>query len=113
MMVLWNIEGVLADLGCNDVAAAGSCAEAIELIRAQRFDIAMLDVNLGNETSYAAADALADDGVPFLFSTGYGLHGVDPRFLARPVIKKPYRDADLAAMLIALLPGGGQASTAT
>lgn len=112
MLVLLNIEGVLADFGCSTIAAAGSCAEAIELIRVQRFDVAMLDVNLGAETSYAAADALADDGVPFLFSTGYGAHGVDPRFLARPVIRKPYRDADLAAMLVALLPGGGRASAA-
>jgi len=106
MMVLWNIEAVLADLGCRDVAVAATCEQAIALIRDRRFDVAMLDVNLGGETSYAAADVLACNGVPFLFSTGYGAHGIDVRFVDRPVIGKPYRDADLAAMLVALLPSG-------
>lgn len=111
MMVLWNIEAVLGDFGCSEIGAAATCAEAIDLICAQRFDIAMLDVNLGHETSYAVADVLAQDGVPFLFSTGYSAHRVDERFLDRPVIRKPYRDTDLADMLVALLPGGNATAT--
>lgn len=110
MLLLWNIEEVLADLGCRDVAVAATCEQAMTLIRGRHFDVAMLDVNLGGETSYAAADALADNGVPFLFSTGYGARGVDARFFARPVLQKPYRDADLAAMLIGLLPSANDAA---
>lgn len=113
MMVLWNIEAVLADLGCSDIAAAATSAQAIALIHARPFDMAMLDVNLGTETSYAAADALAHAGVPFLFSTGYGVHGVDVRFAAIPVIQKPYSDHDLALQLVALLPHGPGAAAAT
>lgn len=109
MMVLWNIEAVLADLGCNEVAAAATCAQAFDLISGQRFDIAMLDLNLGHETSYGVADVLANDGVPFLFSTGYNAQGIDARFLARPVLMKPYSDTDLTAMLVALLPSGNEA----
>ncbi len=108
MMVLWNIEAVLADLGCNDVGAAATCAQALDLIRGQRFDIAMLDLNLGHETSYAVADVLAHAGVPFLFSTGYNAQGIDARFLAWPVLRKPYSDTDLTAMLVALLPNGNE-----
>lgn len=112
MMVLWGIENILADLGCIDVVAAATCAEAVGLINAQRFDVAVLDVNLGHETSYAVADVLAHDGVPFLFSTGYSAHGVDARYLARPVLRKPYRDAELGAMLVTLLRAGNEAYAA-
>ena len=110
MMILWNIEAVLADYGCSDIASAATCEQAIALIRTRHFDMAMLDVNLDGETSYAAADALAEDKVPFLFSTGYGARGVDARFSGTPVLQKPYLDGELAAMLVALLPSGAEAS---
>jgi len=112
MMVLWMIEVVLAEFGCTDILAASTCAEAIELIGARPVDAAMLDVNLGHETSYAVADILAQDKVPFLFSTGYSARSVDARFPGRPVITKPYRDTELVAALVALLATGTETATA-
>jgi CheY-like chemotaxis protein len=106
MMVLMNIENVLADLGCEVVASAATVDRALALVEADRFDLAMLDVNLGGQTSYSVADALALRSIPFAFSTGYGEHGIETRFRDRPVLRKPYSDEELGATLVGLLPVG-------
>lgn len=106
MLVLMNIEGALADLGCAAVSVAATVDDALALLEAERFDVAMLDVNLGGQPSYGVADALALRSIPFVFSTGYGEHGIEPRFDDRPVLRKPYSDQQLAAALAHILPAG-------
>ncbi len=46
MLVLLNLEDMLADLGCGSVSAAATVDQALALIEEQTFDAAMLDVNL-------------------------------------------------------------------
>jgi CheY-like chemotaxis protein len=75
---------------------------ALSLAGEATFDVAMLDVNLAGETSFAVADLLAGRGIPFLFATGYGLAGIEERYRDRPVLQKPFRAADLGAALEAL-----------
>jgi len=104
MMVLLNIEDVLADLGCVSVTAAATSARALELIEEQVFDLAMLDINLDGKTSFAVAEALAACGVPFLFSTGYSDYDLGEAWRDRPVLEKPYTDLALAAIIERLLP---------
>lgn len=103
MMVLLHIEDALADLGCTSVSAAATVDQALELIKAQAFDAAMVDVNLGGRESYPVADALTERGVPFAFSTGYSGQSLHEGYRDRPVLGKPYREADLVAMLERLL----------
>lgn len=104
MLVMMAIEDTLADLGCSSIAVAGSIDQALELISANDFDLAMLDVNLGGQRSYPVARALDLRGVPFAFSTGYSEHGVGQDFGDRPVLTKPYNKHRLVAVLSALLP---------
>ncbi|MGQ0589633.1 MAG: response regulator [Sphingosinicella sp.] len=103
MLVLLNIEDMLADLGCTSVSAAATVDQALALIEAQGFDAAMVDVNLDRGKSYAVADALAARGVPFLFSTGYSGQSLKDGYRDRPVLGKPYRNAELAEALVRLL----------
>lgn len=103
MMVLINIEDALADFGCTSVAVAATVDQALTLIGTQSFDVAMIDVNLNGQTSYPVADALAARGVPFVFSTGYSDPGLGSDHRDRPVLQKPYRDAQLAEVLSCLL----------
>ncbi len=63
MLVLMSIEDMLADLGCESVAAAATVDQAVALIRAQFFDAAMLDMNLNGTKSFPVADKLAELGV--------------------------------------------------
>jgi CheY-like chemotaxis protein len=103
MMVLLHIEDTLADLGCTSVSAASTVDQALDLINAHDFDAAMVDVNLDGRKSYPVADALAARGVPFVFSTGYSGQTLDDGYRDRPVLGKPYREADLVAVLAELL----------
>lgn len=103
MLVLLNVEDMLADLGCKAVSAAATVDQALALIAAQTFDAAMVDVNLNGITSYVVADALATRGVPFIFSTGYSGESLDDGHRDRPVLGKPYREVDLFEALSRLL----------
>lgn len=103
MLVLMNIEFMLADLGCESVAAAATVAQALALIETQAFDAAMLDVNLDGYQSYPIADALAARGVPFAFSTGYSNEGVIDEYRERPVLRKPYQEQELLEIFTRLL----------
>lgn len=103
MMVLWNMEVALAELGCTSIVTAPTVNQALSLIQTQAFDIAILDVNLDGEPSYAIADALAGLGVPFVFSTGYSTPALGGNYGDRPVLRKPYRDEELEEVLTSLL----------
>lgn len=103
MMVLMIIEDMLADLGCESVTTAATVAQSLALIDAQAFDAAMLDVNLNGAKSHPVADALAAYGVPFIFSTGYGDHGMSDAHRDQMVLRKPFQFADLAGMFTRLL----------
>jgi CheY-like chemotaxis protein len=90
MLVAMAIEDMLGDLGCDSITVAGNIHAALETIKADWFDLATLDVNLGGIRSDEIADALRKRGIPFLFSTGYGDHGVDEGYEDSVVLKKPY-----------------------
>lgn len=104
MLVLLMIEDMLTDLGCKTVTAAATVIQARALIKAQRFDVAMLDMNLNGTKTYFVADLLAARGVPFVFSTGYSDHAMKDGYRDRPVLKKPFMAQDLAEILTRLLP---------
>ncbi len=103
MLVLMTIEDMLTDLDCKTVAAAPTVDQALTLIGAQGFDAAMLDMNLNGDQSYAVADALAAQGVPFIFSTGYGGREVRDDYRDRPLLKKPFAFEELMEKFSRLL----------
>lgn len=102
-MVLLNMEAVIADLGCTSIVTAASVDQALSFIDTHAFDAAILDVNLDGEASYPIADALAVLGIPFIFSTGYSTAALGGDYGDRPVLKKPYRDAQVEEALTGLL----------
>ena len=102
MTIALLIEDMLHELGHEVTGLAMRLAPAVELARTKALDFAILDVNLDGRMSFAVAEVLEGRGVPFAFATGYGPSGIDPKFAAHPVIKKPF---DLAA-LEAALPAG-------
>src|SRR3546814_5682804 len=71
MIIAMDGEDALRDLGAEVITAA-SVSRAREAIANHEVDLAVLDFNLGNETSLPVAELLAERGVSFLFATGYG-----------------------------------------
>jgi CheY-like chemotaxis protein len=104
MINLMLIEDMLMDCGCESVTAAATVNQALALIAAQSFDLAILDVNLSGQKSYAIADALAARGVPFFFSTGYSEYGLREGYHNQPVLNKPFDCEKLVEMVTSLLP---------
>jgi CheY-like chemotaxis protein len=96
MIIAMDGEDALRDLGA-EVVTAGSVSRAREALSLQKIDFAVLDFNLGNETSLPIADLLAAQKIGFLFATGYG-DGLDvpDRFGNVALIKKPYSGVTLA-----------------
>ncbi len=100
-LVAMQLEDILADLGCDVVGLAMRLNRALEMLNGiSEIDVAILDVNLGGEKVYPVADALRGRGVPVIFATGYGRGGVMPEWQSRPVLQKPYTDAQVARTLM-------------
>jgi CheY-like chemotaxis protein len=95
-LVAMGIEDALTDLGIRMVGPAASVDQALDLVAAGGFDGALLDVNLRGESVRPVAHALAASGTPFVFVTGHGPEGLPEAHRHRPVLAKPFRDADLA-----------------
>lgn len=104
-LILFALEDMLAELGCEIVASAMRVPEALGKAEALAFDIAILDVNIAGDRVDPVADLLAARGVPFVFATGYGPSAAPDRHRERRVIAKPYRTRDLHEALAASLPG--------
>lgn len=94
-VVAFMIEEALEELGCKIVAWAGKISQAEKAISTTEFDLALLDINLAGETTFDIARNLASRGIPFIFSTGYGIGGVPSDLQDRPVLTKPFSSKDL------------------
>ena len=109
LLIALEVETMLAECGVAAVETASSVAEAER--RGARFapDAAVLDVNLGPDTSFAFAARLAEKGVPFVFATGYGdPRAIPPAFAGVPVVRKPYDRAGLAEALARAIARAGR-----
>ncbi len=99
-LVLFNLEDILAELGCTIVGQAMSLSEAERLAAAvEQPDAAILDVNIGGARVFPVAKILADRQIPILFATGYGRDGLPEEWQAWPVIVKPYSQHDVSQAL--------------
>jgi light-regulated signal transduction histidine kinase (bacteriophytochrome) len=104
LIIAMDAEDVLTQLGAERVIPVASVRQALEEIDSAAPTIALLDINLGNETSFRIAERLMARGVPFAFATGYGDQAaLPPAFAAVPVLQKPYTVAGVARELTALL----------
>ena len=98
-----TLEDMLDELGFALAGTVSQVSEALELIGRVAIDCALLDVNLGSEKIDPVADLLAARKCPFIFTTGYGRAGIPNGHADRPVLQKPFRMDDLAAVLKATL----------
>jgi DNA-binding response OmpR family regulator len=89
----------LGDQGFEVVGPAPSVSKALKLVSEQGCDVAILDVNLGGETSEPVARKLQESDKPFVVLSGYSTENKLPWFGAAPVLSKPLRMDDLVAAL--------------
>jgi CheY-like chemotaxis protein len=114
-LITMLLEDILEQLRYEIVGPAHSVAVALDLIETTPPDAAILDVNLYNELSYPAADALRIRRIPFMFLTGYGAPGIDARYRNEAVMTKPFDFETIREALSHLLDPGrcGKVSTSS
>lgn len=104
MLIALDTEHVLQRIGAAQVEVAGSVEEALEILQHVKVDAAVLDVNLGRQTSLPVADALRERGVPFVFATGYHDRAMIPDSHETVlVLRKPYTPDGLTRSLSAAI----------
>jgi len=99
-LIALDIARQLTDAGLQVVGPAISVAKARRLIEETGCDVAVLDVNLGNETSEPIARDLRARGTPFVVLSGYASEQHPPGLHGAPVLSKPARPGDLVATLL-------------
>jgi CheY-like chemotaxis protein len=98
------LEDLLADLGHTVVGPVARLDKALEMVRQESFDVAILDVNINGGETYPVAEALAARDIPFIFSTGYGLQSLRPPYRDRPTLQKPFDESDLKRLFAEMFP---------
>ncbi|WP_394653262.1 HWE histidine kinase domain-containing protein [uncultured Sphingomonas sp.] len=104
LIIAMDAEDILTTLGAARVVTAASTPAAFDEIVENEITLAVLDVNLGSETSLPVAEMLHARGIPFVFATGYGEQlRLPPELEQTPVLQKPYTAANLRRGLEQLL----------
>lgn len=76
--------------GISVAGTAGSKAEAIELINNTDFDLALLDINLGDGTGFEVLEATMDKEFSVIFTTAYDQHAIKAfKYAALDYLLKP------------------------
>ena len=115
LFIALDAEDMLRGLGVRTIDIAKSVREALEMLEANAYGCALVDVNLGQEISLPVARRLRERGIPFLFGTGYGDHkSMDESLKDIAIVSKPYHEKAMGLALTRLLRqqpgrgGGGQ-----
>jgi DNA-binding response OmpR family regulator len=99
----WLIAESLADdLGLEGYAVAGpahSISQAKDVLAEGAIDGAILDIDLRGEKSFPFAEILAEQGIPFVFMSGYANADLPAQLRGAPLVSKPVSRAQLALAL--------------
>lgn len=83
------LETAVQEAGASVVRLAASTVDALALIEAEPFDVALLDARLDEEPVSDVAEALEKRGIPFVFHSGYGPEHLPSSHRHRPLLRKP------------------------
>jgi DNA-binding response OmpR family regulator len=103
MIIAMEAEELLRELGYDDCHICSTVRRAEQIIADHPISFALLDIDLGEETSEPIAVALRGRGTPFIFASGYDdFPELDEELARVPVVTKPYTGDDIAAAIAAL-----------
>jgi CheY-like chemotaxis protein len=105
-IVALDLQDILEDAGATVIGPANTLNQALELIANNSLDCAVLDVRLGEETSFSAARLLAEKDIGWVFYTGNADEvALRNDWPSCTVISKPVRpDQLIAAIAISSQP---------
>jgi len=87
---------MLKTYGAERAHMSGSVDEALAVVEKRDISFAVLDVNLGSQTSLPIAQKLAEKNIPFVLATGYGdTESIVEAYPAAQIVKKPFTTESL------------------
>ena len=90
MLIAMDVDGMLRANGAKQTYVANTVEAALQLVAAKPVSFAVLDVNLGDQTSLPVAVALAERGIAFVLASGYGdADTVTASYPPAPIVGKP------------------------
>ncbi len=106
-ILLVEDEFLLANTLADDLISAGyavvgpfaALAQAKDGSQKEHIDLAILDINLGEEKVYPLADELIERKMPFILLTGYGPNDLPEQFKHSPRLAKPYNASKLLSAI--------------
>jgi CheY-like chemotaxis protein len=103
-MIISALELAFESFGWTMVGPATRVPKALAMVKTERFDAVLLDVNLDGEMSWDVAVALKARGVPFVLSTGYEIDALLPDILkGSKFVKKPFKIDELERTILDLV----------
>ncbi|NJO55894.1 MAG: hypothetical protein HC834_05520 [Rhodospirillales bacterium] len=102
-MIALDLSQQLADAGFAVVGPAATVEEGMALIGQPGCDVAVVDINLGAQTSERLAEMLVARGIPFATVSGYAADQVPRLFASAPLVTKPVHVPSLLGTLSRLL----------
>jgi CheY-like chemotaxis protein len=104
LIIAMELENLLRRLGYVVLEPAPTIQRALRAVTDQQPDVAVLDMNLQGERATPVAEALQEQGVPFVVVTGYGSERLPDRALEdAPCLHKPVDGHQLACAINGLL----------
>lgn len=100
-LVALLLESMLGELGYAVLGPIADLDEAVRIAKRGAIDAAILDVNVNGHQTYGVAAELAARNIPFVFATGYSATTLPERYRDRPMLQKPFLQADLQKVLVA------------
>jgi len=89
-LIAMMLEDFLLSLGHEVRATCDNVTDALQAVRDEQFDLAILDVNLKGESVWPVASALRGLDIPFILASGGHVDPPPAEFASVPMIDKPY-----------------------
>jgi CheY-like chemotaxis protein len=102
-LIAMDIEAILQHAGFIVLGPVPSEFGALELIKSNRPDIALLDIHIADGNAFGIADRLAAKKIPFAFLTGHSADFLPAAHSTRPLLSKPYKPDGLVQKLRSLV----------
>lgn len=101
-----ELKSLLMADGAKSVRLSGQLSDAVEQVDRDKFQLAILDINIRGDRVYSLADKLRRRKVPFAFITGYDRRDVPARFADIPLWAKPVNNRQFITELRKLRRSG-------
>ena len=102
--IAMDLQDTFEEAGYKVLGPVAAVGPGLKIIRETKPDVAMLDYNLGQETSIPLADELEECAVPYLFLSGQVDRVINAHTLKRKkVIMKPFNAENLTTYVDGLL----------